>query len=310
MQSKKYKEYYNPNSRFVGQIISQEAYAKMRKVVKLDTRIFKYVLVKGDKRYTIPDVEAPQFENIANFSIDLFDKHNQGQETGWQYAKFIQDDSGVYYTTGFQLLFPLSSDLPVSLFKSALPVEFTKNMGKWGMVDMYVNQEKTGLVFLIQILRFEHEAQEACNVSLDFAVYSTYLHVVKECVACKEMLPVTKMCKVCRMPFCSKECMKTAWPTHKAVCNRDSVPAPAASVDSVVKAVSKVSLAEQCPCGGPGSHICTRCRKQWYCSKECQRACWHSHSFACGKKKAGCPRCGADMDAEGAMGALCSACSR
>jgi hypothetical protein len=310
MQSKKYEEYFIPTARFVNQVITQEVYAKMRKVVKLDTRVFKYVLINGDKHFTIPDAEAPQFENIADFAIDLFQKHNKAKETDCQYAKFIKDDTGVYYTAGFQLLFPLSSDVLVSSFKSALPVEFMKNMGKWGLVEMYVNQDKTGLVFLIQILRFKHEAQQACSVSLDFAAYNTYLHAVKECVACKEMLPVTKMCKVCRMPFCSKECMKTAWPTHKAVCRQSEAAMPAASVVSVVEAMSKASLADQCPCGGPGSHICTRCRKQWYCSRECQRACWNSHSFVCGKKKACCPRCGIGMDAEGAMGAMCSACSR
>ena len=96
------------------------------------------------------------------------------------------------------------------------------------------------------------------------------------------------------------------------------------------KAAPKVDTvsAPVCPCGAPNAtKVCTGCRKQWYCSEACQKECWYIHYFAhqtarklpkdvapkppqAASASCTCPECGAPMDAQGAVGARCAACSQ
>ncbi len=97
------------------------------------------------------------------------------------------------------------------------------------------------------------------------------------------------------------------------------------------KAASKAPSADAvsapvCPCGAPNAtKVCTGCRKQGYCSEACQKECWYIHFFAhqtarkvakapkppqAASASCTCPECGAAMDAQGAVGARCAACSQ
>ena len=36
-----------------------------------------------------------------------------------------------------------------------------------------------------------------------------------------------------------------------------------------------------CPCGKPGTNVCSGCNAAWYCSRECQKANWRQHKKEC-----------------------------
>ena len=290
----------------LGQLISGRAFDRMCKIVTSILHVVTFVLAKGGKDYTVPVGEAAQYEMIGKFAKDRFiARHVRKESFGNMFIQTSQEKD-VYC-----VLFEEGIDLNMTPedAKRTLPLEFRKQLGKIIVLTMYVNKKRDGIVLYMQVLDNKTQLQQARDRAVFFGVDNTYNYLMKICTGCKLKMPVTKKCKVCASPFCSKECMKLAWPSHKTACKRTEDAA------DVVDAMSKASLVDQsdrCPCGGPGSQICTRCRKQWYCSKECQTACWASHSVVCKKApppQPACPKCGAGMDAEGAMGALCSACS-
>ena len=297
------------------QLCSGMAFERMFKLVASALRVMTFVLAKDDKDFTIPVCEAPQYQWIGEHVKERFiARHVRKQSVGNLFA-FTDHEKDVYYVLYEDVI---DVDTARETGSKKLPVEFRKKFGKVILLNLFVNKNRDGTVLYMQV-EDKTELHEARDNAMHFGYENTYACPKKMCTGCKLKMPVTKKCKVCCEPFCSKACMKEAWTTHKAVCK------PPEEAASIADAMSKVSLvessADRCPCGGPGSHICTRCRKQWYCSKECQTACWNSHSFVCKKAEStqqptqqptqpACPKCGAAMDAEGAMGALCSACSR
>ncbi|XP_061169952.1 uncharacterized protein LOC133179178 [Saccostrea echinata] len=96
------------------------------------------------------------------------------------------------------------------------------------------------------------------------------------CTVCRKTGTI-KVCQRCKLQkYCSPECQKADWKTHKSICTVEGKPT----------------------CGnkkGPGSPlpICANCRSQsaelrcsgcrvvYYCSKDCQKSDWNKHKTSC-----------------------------
>ena len=98
------------------------------------------------------------------------------------------------------------------------------------------------------------------------------------CDNCRLPSDKTKLCSGCSSArYCSSECQKINWPTHKEACK---------------------FIQEKIPVGGivsPGSHCgycarsqvnllkCGKCKLITYCNKDCQKKDWVYHKDLCGK---------------------------
>lgn len=91
-----------------------------------------------------------------------------------------------------------------------------------------------------------------------------------QCHGCDKEEPDTKAFQKCskcmRVAYCSRECQKTDWPTHKHSC-RPALPTVCEGCQAQQRRMT--------------FQACSRCRRVVYCSKECQRSHWPTHRQIC-----------------------------
>ena len=122
---------------------------------------------------------------------------------------------------------------------------------------MVFSAEGTG-IFLFQLLRPDHTTlattpSRLTNVDLDMPT----------CVICAK--GTTLRCPGCKQNYyCSKECFRSDWPTHKKWCN-------------------KPLLCSHKACGKPATVSCEACNSSHYCSIEHQTSDSEPHAVICGK---------------------------
>ena len=97
--------------------------------------------------------------------------------------------------------------------------------------------------------------------------------------------------------YCSKQCQEDDWSHHEELCRERSARRERKRErrksrnkerrQSRSSQNSNVSLSEDtCVCGKDAEYECSRCKKQGYCSEECQREDWSIHEFYCNDKNA------------------------
>ena len=87
------------------------------------------------------------------------------------------------------------------------------------------------------------------------------------CICYKE---AAKRCSKCKVQFyCSTECQQSDWKNHKTLCNELNQTSLNLAQD-----ICSVCLKE-------GAKRCSRCKVQFYCSKECQQKDWKNHKNVC-----------------------------
>ena len=106
-------------------------------------------------------------------------------------------------------------------------------------------------------------------------------------------------CAACTsVKYCSAECQKAHWKSHKAYCKKQIAAAEAKAAEA--KATKKCAANG---CLKKGASACSACRSVSYCSKECQKAHWKEHKQTCRAAAAGGGGGGDGRLAAGAGGA-------
>ncbi|GFH61299.1 hypothetical protein CTEN210_17775 [Chaetoceros tenuissimus] len=115
------------------------------------------------------------------------------------------------------------------------------------------------------------------------------------CAACNKEGAVFQ-CAPCRdagvdVFFCNRECQVRQWKTHKVVCKKtsdDNLEKKKSSTSKEDKAEGKrlrLRLCENCMKKeddvGSNLSVCSKCKKSYYCSRECQVAHWPKHKSYC-----------------------------
>ena len=89
------------------------------------------------------------------------------------------------------------------------------------------------------------------------------------CVCSKEG---AKRCSKCKLQYyCSKECQQSDWKNHKAICRKGNSEETSAAM----------SLETCSVCSKEASKKCSKCKLQFYCSKQCQKEDWKNHKAIC-----------------------------
>jgi len=105
------------------------------------------------------------------------------------------------------------------------------------------------------------------------------------CASCGKKSEALKHCARCMSTsYCSKSCQQADWSQHKTVC-RSRMPQnqPEASA-AVAETRDEDVMKRECNTCGTASDTlkhCTRCRKVYYCDRNCQQADWPRHKSTC-----------------------------
>ncbi|XP_034299521.2 uncharacterized protein [Magallana gigas] len=128
--------------------------------------------------------------------------------------------------------------------------------------------------------------------------YSEFTSTDAVCGFCSMKTNQLKRCSGCKdVSYCSKECHKQDWsrghknncemiankerPSFQVVSTEDN-----SSKDETTPVITDLERCSKCKIGGE-LKLCQRCKKQKYCSVECQKADWKSHKVSCLKKGQG-----------------------
>jgi len=103
------------------------------------------------------------------------------------------------------------------------------------------------------------------------------------CVYCDEAVALKKRCVTCKALYCSVDCQRLDWPTHKHECRKAEVSTKhQGGVD--YKNCCRTCLVSR---GKMKLHFCSKCKdSNWrYCCKECLLDNWFvEHKEKCSRK--------------------------
>jgi len=98
----------------------------------------------------------------------------------------------------------------------------------------------------------------------------------KTCDSCK--LYANKTCSCQEAKYCSAKCQKIDWPEHKETCSAQRDEEEGEEEETLPELVDRHYCSV---CSEHSTLQCSRCKKAWYCSRECQRANWPEHKSEC-----------------------------
>lgn len=114
------------------------------------------------------------------------------------------------------------------------------------------------------------------------------------CGFCSIKTNQLKKCSGCKdVSYCSKECQNQDWSRGhrgKMIGNKERSSLPGVSTednsskDETTPVMTDSERCSKCNFGGD-LKLCQRCKKQKYCSVECQKADWKCHKVNCLKKQ-------------------------
>ena len=134
------------------------------------------------------------------------------------------------------------------------------------------------------------------------------------CANCGKTGPFVWLCQCSKAAYCQKDCQRSHWGEHKAVCRQDSQQEPQEPLDlthlsDLSSMLSSIKVDVCVVCGASDSLKACKC-KTMYCGSACQNSDWPAHKAICKRLcKNLCPRCKKVMGSAGAAGALCSKCA-
>ena len=126
---------------------------------------------------------------------------------------------------------------------------------------------------------------------------------IGSCAACNKEGAVLR-CAPCRVAgvdvfFCNRTCQSKGWKTHGSVCKRADFTSSTSTVDKLLftKKEAKILMRDfreeqedSIVCGncakrasqiGQRLSICSRCKCEYYCNRDCQKAHWSQHKSRC-----------------------------
>ena len=110
-----------------------------------------------------------------------------------------------------------------------------------------------------------------------------------DCSVCHKVGKNQRCSKCQRVWYCSKECQKKDWSSHKKTCKNkelkgDGFLAESKDADSTDKFKAGTMYGNCNFCNHRGAlKSCGACKERHYCSKDCQKSDWSTHKFKCNK---------------------------
>lgn len=324
----------DPERKLLNQFVNNRVFKRLERLFRDSAVIITFFMRRKGIDYEVSEAEAPQFMFLFNIVKKKFEQDCRNTDDSSNLF-FMQVRTKLYeqsFYSFFRDTFFIEAGLPEAQ-TSMLPKMFQgKSRRLYLLIYVLSRPDRRGLVMII---RSEYEKIDADSANKEmeglrfFALKHNLLYPMRKCSGCATDVPAMQLCKVCSAPFCDRDCMTKHWTTHKLVCISRSD-----ETRKLTDAMAKVSLTSEhvkenaCPCGKPTTLRCNRCEKQWYCSRQCQKACWPWHQVHCNGSQSKaqdrreqhtgesapprftCQQCGAAMDAQGAVGARCAACSQ
>jgi len=112
--------------------------------------------------------------------------------------------------------------------------------------------------------------------------------ILKSCANCHTATPSTRVCGSCRtVSYCGKSCQVAHWPLHKGCCasshpDKKTPMMPQGKENKEGAAEGKICELFCANCGKTENlQKCSRCKKDSYCGKVCQKAHWVDHKQSC-----------------------------
>ena len=107
----------------------------------------------------------------------------------------------------------------------------------------------------------------------------------RTCASCGKKSDALKHCARCMsISYCSKSCQQADWPQHKTVCRSQMPQNQLEASAAVAETRDQDVIKRECnSCGKASDRLkhCSRCRKVYYCDRNCQQADWPRHKSTC-----------------------------